>query len=388
MNILTRTELRTLTETRKGLCVSIYMPTHRAGREIQQDPIRLKNLLGEAEGRLRAGGLRTPEAQELLEPAEKLLQNGLFWQHQSDGLAIFLSPDEFRYYRLPFDFKELVVVTDRFHIKPLLPLLGGDGQFYVLALSQNEVRLIQGTRYSVSEIDLEGVPESLAAALRYNDPEKRFQFHTSTITPGGKGQRPAIFHGHGVASADDPKDYISRYFHQIDEGLHSLLQGEQAPLVLAGVDYLLPIYREANTYPHLVDEGIEGNPEELRAEELHEQAWAIVQPLFLVAQKQAAAQYRQLAGAASEQASNNLRTVVLAAYHGRVATLFVSVGLQQWGTLDPDTKVVQLHKEAKPDDEDLLDFAAVQTLLNGGTVYAVEPEKVPDEAPLGAMFRY
>jgi hypothetical protein len=388
MDILTRDELRTLTRKPEGWCVSIYMPTHRVGAEIQQDPIRLKNLLSETEERLLADGLRTSEAQELLEPAEKLLQDGLFWQHQSDGLAIFLSSDQFHYYRLPFDFDELVVVADRFHIKPLLPLLSGDGRFHVLALSQNKVRLIQGTRYNVSKVALEGVPESLAETLRYNDPEKRLQFHTSTRTPGGKGERPAIFHGHGVASADDPKDYISRYFHQIDEALQDLLRDEQALLVLAGVDYLHPIYKEANTYPYLVDEGIEGNPEELSAEELHERAWAIVQPLFLAEQKEAAAQYRQLAGAGSEQASNDLKEVVPAAYHGRVETLFVAVGLQQWGTFDPDTDVVQLHEETKSGDEDLLDLAAVQTLLNRGTVYAVELEKVPGEAPLAAVFRY
>jgi hypothetical protein len=158
------------------------------------------------------------------------------------------------------------------------------------------------------------------------------------------------------------------------------------PLVLAGVDYLLSLYKEANTYPHLVDKGIEGNPEELSAEELHEHAWAIVHPLFSSAQKEAAARYRQLAG--SEQASSDLKEVVPAAYHGRVDTLFAAVGLQQWGAFDPDTNAVHLHEEAEPGDEDLLDLAAVHTLLNKGTVYAVEPEKVPDEAPLAAVLRY
>ena len=197
-----------------------------------------------------------------------------------------------------------------------------------------------------------------------------------------------MFHGHGVASADDPKDYISRYFHQVDEDLQDLLRDEQALLVLAGVDYLHPIYKEANTYPYLVGEGIEGNPEELCAEELHERAWAIVQPLFLAAQKEAAAEYKQFAGAGSEQASNDLKEIVRAAYHGRVAMLFVAVGLQQWGTFDPETNTVRVHEEAEPGDEDLLDSAAVQALLNSGTVYAVEPEKVPDGASLAALFRY
>jgi hypothetical protein len=119
MNTLNRDDLRTLMGKHKGLCVSIFMPTHRAGTETQQDPIRFKNLLREAEERLLASGLGTPEAHELLKPAQRLLWDVHFWRHQSDGLALFLSPEVFRCYRLPFDFEELVVVTDRFHIKLL-----------------------------------------------------------------------------------------------------------------------------------------------------------------------------------------------------------------------------------------------------------------------------
>jgi ribosomal protein L35 len=116
VDVLTRDELRTLVSRSAGPSVSIYMPAHRAGRAIRQDPIRLKNLLEEAEERLVAGGLRAPEARGLLGPGRKLLDDGMFWQYQSDGLAIFLSAETFRFYRLPFDFEELVVVADRFHM--------------------------------------------------------------------------------------------------------------------------------------------------------------------------------------------------------------------------------------------------------------------------------
>ena len=386
MSLLSKSELEKLTEKREEWCVSIFMPTHRVGPGIQQDPIRFKNLLVEAEERLLTSGFRTPEAKELLEPTQRFLQDRLFWQHQSDGLAVFLSPEVLRLYRLPFGFEKLVVIADRFHIKPLLPLLSGDGRFYVLALSQNEIRLLQGSRYSAGQVDLENVPESLAEALRWDDPERQLQWHTGT---GAKRDgRAAIFHGHGVASADDPKDYILRYFHRIDEGLREVLAGERAPLVLAGVNYLHPIYEEANSYPHLMDEGIAGNPEELSTEELHKQAWAIVQPRFQKEQREAATRYRQLAGTGSELASGEIEQIVPAAYHGRVETLFVALGLQQWGTFDPPTNDVHLHQQAEPGDEDLLDLAAVQTFLNNGTVYAVESEKVPGDTPLATVFRY
>jgi hypothetical protein len=142
---------------------------HRSGPETQQDPIRFKNLLREAEERLIKRGLPAPESKELLESAQRLLQGDLFHQHQSDGLAMFLSVEMFRYYLLPFVFKELVIVTDRFHIRPLLPLLSGDGRYYILALSQNKVRLLQGTHYSVNEVALADVPKDLAETLRDDD---------------------------------------------------------------------------------------------------------------------------------------------------------------------------------------------------------------------------
>jgi hypothetical protein len=116
------------------------------GTTTQQDPIRFKNLIRQAEELLVSSGLRGQDARDLLEPVKKL-DNSEFWQYQSDGLAIFISTNVFRYYCLPLNFEELVVVTDRFHFKPLLPLLTGDGKFYILALSQNDVRLLQGTRY-------------------------------------------------------------------------------------------------------------------------------------------------------------------------------------------------------------------------------------------------
>jgi hypothetical protein len=387
MDVFTKDELGMLTRISGEWCVSIYMPTHRVGQGTQEDPIRLRNLLDEAEEHLTAGGLRTPEVESLLGPARDLVQNGLFWQYQSDGLVIFLASGTFRRYRLPFGFEALVVVTDRFHVKPLLPLLSGDGGFYVLALSQSEVRLLQGTRYSIGEVDVEGIPSGLAEALRYDDPEKQLQFHTGTRGPGGVGEHPAAFHGQGVGT-DDEKENILRYFHKVDSGLHGLLRDEHAPLVLAGVDYLLPIYREANTYPHLVEKGIEGNPDELSVGELQRQAWAIVQPLFVAAQREAAAWYRQLEGEGSAQVSGDLREVVRAAHYGRVETLFVALGVQRWGFFDPSTHAIQLRRKAKLGDDDLLDLAAIQTLLNGGMVYAVEPERVPGEGSIAAVFRY
>jgi len=378
MNVFTRNELKTLMEKSEGPCVSIFMPTLRGGVQSQQNPIRFKNMLREAEERLVAAGLRSPEAKELLEPAQKLLLDGPFWR-QSNGIALFLSPNTFRYYRLPFDFEELLVVTDRFNIKPLLRLPASAVRFYILALSQNRVRLFEGVNQRINEIDLEleGIPQSIAAAMGYDDSEKQRQAHSGL--PG-----TSIFHGHAVA--DDAKVNILRYFQQIDRGLRGLLRDRQVPLLLAGVSYLFSIYKEANNYPYLLQEGIEGNPDRMETEELYERAWAVVGPHFLKARQEAVDLYRQMAG--TGLTSNDVKEIVPAAYYGRVDILFVVTGRQLWGTFDPDTNEVELNPVAEHGNGDLLDLAAVHTILNGGVVYAVEPDKMPENVPLAAVYRY
>jgi hypothetical protein len=218
MDILNRAELEQLMRKEQQWCVSIYMPTHRTGTEAQQDPIRLKNLLREAEKHLSEQGVGTRAVQKMLEPASVLLQDPNFWQHQSDGLAIFLSSNRVRRYRLPLNFEELVVVTDHFHINPLLPLFTGDGQFYILALSQNEVRLLLGTRHSVSEVDIGQVGGSLAEAIPSLNHQMSLQLHTSGSTSGVSGSGSVTFHGQGGGSDDSAKNELLRYFRLVSDG--------------------------------------------------------------------------------------------------------------------------------------------------------------------------
>lgn len=385
MNLFPKDELKTLVEKRHYPSVSIFMPTERLSREVQQNPIRLKNLLKTAQNRLtEETDLNSSEIESLLKPAADLLDDTAFWQHQAEGLAIFLSSETFQYYRLPFNFEELVVVMERFHIKPLFPIFSRDGRFYILALSQNQIRLFYGTRETVNQIELPSeVPQSLAETLKYDQVNKHQQFHTKTA--GGQGDRDAIFHGQGHKEANRDSDLL-RYFQQIDKGIGHLLEDDTAPLVLAGVDYLFPIYKKANTQPQPIIEGITGNPEEKKAEELHQSAWELVQPYFQQSQEQAIAEFQELLN--GSQASEDIRTIVPAAYQGRVDTLFVALGVQQWGKFDLHSNTIQLHAEAHPNDRDLLDSAALHTLLNGGTVYALEPANMPHKVPLAATFRY
>jgi hypothetical protein len=386
MDLLNIEKLQALLLNKGEICISIYMPTHPTGREQQQDPIQLKNLLSQARDRLEKRATRASEIEKLLGPAEKLLINQPFWQHQSDGLAIFITSDTLETYRLPTRFEPLLVIAENFHIKPVLPFVSGNEQFYILALSQNEVRLLQGNRYTVSELGLQNTPTSLTEALWFDDPERQLQFHTGTATPNSTSTRPSIFHGHG-APDHDTKTVLLRYFQKVNRGIMEILSEEQIPLVLAGVDYLLPIYQEANAYPHLIEDVITGNPDELSATELHQKAWELVKPIFAKNMQKDLKRYQELSGSERALASDELTEIVKAAHHGRVESLFVTLGVQVWGRYDKNQATVEQDRKFQPGDQDLLDLAATQTLLNGGKVYALEPNEMPARM-ISAIYRF
>lgn len=385
MDILNPADLKSLITQQGKWSVSLYMPTHRVGREQQQDPIRLKNLLAEAETKLLANGLRRPEVEKLMRPAEELLWRDNFWRHQSDGLAIFLANDFSVIYRLPAEFEELLVIASSFHIKPLLPLLGRAGTFYILALSLNNVRLFQATPDTINEIAL-NFPTSMEEALWMDEPERYLNLHSGSVSTNQAKGGAGIFHGHGIN--EDEKKNILRFFHSVNEGLNALIEDKTVPMILAGVDYLLPIYREANTHQNVLKDSITGNPDRENLNELHEQAWNIVRPSFEESQKKAFEKYEQLSGQQSAQATNDLSTAVKAAKFGQVETLFVPLGVQIWGRYDEANNKVILDSQPGPENEDLLDFAATETILNSGQVFAVPREQMPGDGDLAAILRY
>jgi hypothetical protein len=384
MKNFTMQDLKRLATIEDDVCISITMPTDPKAASTDEQRIRFKNLLQQAEKTCRERAPKKKELFEMIEEARRLLENDYFWRYQSDGLAVFIAPDVFLYYRLPVAFNEAFSVSNRFAVKPLIPMFMADKRFYILALSQAEIRLLSCSRHSVMEIELVDVPDGIAESLQYDSKHSQLQFHTGAAAGGG--DRPAMFHGHGVG-IDDNKDEILRYFRDVDRGLQTILADSDAPLVLAGVDYLLPIFREVTTYKRVLPEAVTGNPDKLRAEELHRKALEIVHPVLAQDQQTAAERYRELAGRGYTAAG--VQTVVPAAAYGRVDTLFVCLAERRPGIFDRESGRVTLTDAENPSAEDLLDLAAVETIKNGGRIYATTADSMPEkQAAVAAILRY
>lgn len=385
--MLTRTQIEELGAFTAPHCVSLYLPTHRAGTETHQGRIRLKNLLVRAEADLVEAGVRATVARDMLAPARALLDDDDFWLHQADGLALFLAPERaLQALWLAMRVAERAVVSDRFYIKPLLPMVSDGSRFHILAVSLNSVRFFEAERDGIRERELRGSPHRLTDAVGRDWRERSLQLHASAAgsQPAGGG-RHAVFHGHG-GPADDEKAEIGIFLRRVDDAVCASVGSDRAPIVLAGVENITAAYRLVTRAPNVLPEGLDGNADQATAAELHHRALSVVEPAFAAAVQEEANRYDALSD--TGRATDDLATILRAAFEGRVETLFVAPDEERWGTFDESTWTADAHVERRPGDRDLLDLAAVQCLRTGARVHALPAGMISGPSPIAAILRY
>lgn len=359
--------------------ISIFLPTHIKGEQIQQDPIRFKNLLKQAEKKLNDHKVDQATIDNLLEEPRKCLDQPLFWQHADKGLAVFITEEMAEYFRVPLSFREQVQVEDHFLITPLIPMITLDGTYIVLCLSQKKVRLLKCTRDGAEPIELEEAPGSLEEYLKYDVNERHLQHHS------GQGKGHAIFHGQG-GSSDTEKTEVENYLKAIENEVTSILRKRNDPLILAGVDDVIARYRKVNHYSRLMEQGISGNPDAISNTDIKDEGWKVIKSYFLKDMYNDMERFSDLTG--SDKQSDNLSQIVEAAYYGKIDSLFVPIGEQSWGWFDQERETVHHSADQQNGEHDLINAVAIKTITQGGNVYALDKEEMPNSASIAAIFRY
>jgi hypothetical protein len=388
MDFLNHEQIRSLLESCVEPAVSIYMPTHRGGAGPKQDPIRLKNAITEARQRLTTAGYSYKHIETMLQPCRELLEDSSFWQKLSDGLAVFLDDKGLRYFRLPCRFEPLVAVDDKFHVRPLLPFVNRNGEFYLLALSERRVRLFRGNVYGLQEVELVGVPRSMEEAFQYDEagqPSLQGHARAGAASASSAGPHQGMFHGHGGA-AETVKEDRARFIRVIDRALNRMLKDKSIPLVLACIACSQAVYREINSYPRLLDAYVQGSPDHWDNRELWQRSWPLVEQARAATLEEATRRYLEMAH--TDMAGDTIEEVTPRAYEGRVDVMIVAVDGRVPGVFDPRTLTAAVHAKPQLGDRDLLEFTTSQTLLHAGAVYAVEAGKVPSGRTLAATYRY
>lgn len=372
--MLKKENLLRLADIRNHWCVSLYLPINQT--KSNENRIRLKNLSDDAEKKLLQLGMDSFKAKKMLMPLELFLDQNDFLTKTKNGFAAFLTPDSFTWYSVPYQLKELVVVTDRFHLNPLIHGLAETKHFYLLTLSQKHIKFYEASKIGINEIILRGMPRSIS--FNSEKEEKQLQMHSS-------GNNSYFYHGQG-GMENYKKNQIQEAFRKINKVIANFLKTEETPLLLAGVDYLHSLYRQVNSYPNLSDLDVFGNVDHLSPNELLQKTLPLIEPVFQQDQESALEMFREKLG--TGLASENFKEVFKAAQNGRIETLFVTVGKQKWGDFDSSKNELKIHPKAEPGDKDLFCLLSVKTLKMGGKVITVLPEQMSNKSGVAAVMRY
>lgn len=387
MDYLTDEELDALAGHSGEHSVSIWMPAHRAGPEVREDRLRMKNLVARAEDQLAAAGQRAADARDRLHELRRLAEDEGFWRERADGLAAFLGDGPPRVLRLPVTAPELVTVGGRFHVKPLFGAPRQDRAFHLLALSEDRVRFFRASRFVIERVELPDAPESFEQFLRFDDFEKHVEYHTGTAGHGPGGERPAVYHGQGeYVDEAEQKKRLMGYCGLIDREVVKAMHNRSGPLMLAATEPLAGLYRRVSACDRLDDRVVGGNPDRAHAEDLHRQAVALLGEDFERPVRELASRYHQAKD--KDMAADDLAEILRAASLQAVDSLLVAADEQQWGRFDADKPAVERHDGQQPGDEDLLNAAAVLAHRGGARVYAVRREDVPNGGLAAAVLRF
>ena len=364
MKFVTREELKTLAASRMRNSLSIYMPTYRYAPESRQNSVRLKNLLNKAESLLASRTGKAIESRKVVNQAWALFENELRDSafQKASGCAFFLTENSVEFFQTPYSVEENVVVSDRFHIIPLIKTLNETEMFHLVTLTREKVEVVLGSSEALKALPLpEGIPSSFEDAFG-----TALEFDVSRrVSRASAGESPQ----------DLAHELMHEYCRRVGKSFARWPQNNNIPMLLAAVEYYHPFFKEGYGKSNLIEPGIVGSPERMRPSELHDLAWKVML-------KHNASQ-KELELSRIEKEVNrdliifNPNEARRAAESGRVMSLFISADPHVWGQIADSEGEASALKRKEAREVDLLNSVVGSTLCTGGQVFMVNEDSLP-----------
>ncbi len=365
-------------------CISILMPTHKAGMEVneQVDLMAFKNALQQVEKILKEKGAGHTLIKKMLGPGYDLLKDDKFWYAMSDGLAVYIADGFFRFLKLRAPLVQHVVVNNSFYVSPLVPFMARPEYFYLLDIAKKFPRFYRADAMGIEHLQVEELPTGVNDVVHVEEKGGKEVFRTGDTG----GTASANYHGIGAGRPDE-KENIALYLEEVDDTIwKSHLNKENVPLLLAGQDFLIPIYRSVSDYKNIWPEALTGNHHQQNDNELYEEAMKVMTPFFEQPLRRALGDYGNKS--ATALTSTDISVIIPAAYYARVSHLFVRKGSRIWGSFNEQENKLEILDHESDTAEDLIDKAVIRTIQNGGEVYFLEANEMPESGELAAILRY
>lgn len=361
-------DIQALSLQRTPASVSIYLPTTPVSGEVSGDRTVLSNLSREALDQLSAAGHPKADIAAIEALLDDLVDDDSFWRFQAHSLAVFVTPDSARTFRVSNALKAMVEVADRFHIKPLLRSVTFPNAAYVLALSAGDVRLLEiSPDLPLAVVDVPGLPKDAASARGVSTMIVTTQSRRSDSASGQRGS-------------------WAMFCRMVDRAVHSKIGGKQVPLFLAADPALGAIYRSVSNHVGLAGFGIDQSPADMLDADISSAARGLLDRLYAEEIAAVVEQYWERAN--TGRATTDIAQAARAATMGAIATLLVDIDGQVPGTIDEDSGALHFAGSETASNYGVVDEIARRALLSGARVLAVRADDLPGTTQLAAILRW
>ena len=368
VDLPTRPEILALASARAGASVTIYLATTPVTEAAQADRIALKNLGREAIAQLEAAGTDKRSLWPIEAALDEVGSDDAFWAHQANSLAIFVTPDSLRTFRLPSRLISAVHVSDRFHIKPLLRAVTFAQDAWVLAIGRGSVRLIEvSADLPPHHVPVPGLPRDMGDAIGRRS-------HTPRDRPGQSGE------------ATSEHALLTRYARVVDEALRPVLSGHERQLIIAATEPMQSIYRSVSSYPQTAAQGLDGSADHTSDHVLATEARGILDQLHAMQVAELGALFVQRE--AQGRATTDVAQAARAATFGAIDTLIVDIDVTLPGTVDDETGAVTFSDVDDAVTYGVVDEIVSRSMKSGARIVSVRKADVPGNGALAAILRY
>lgn len=372
--ILNDKGLSALLSEKGNICVSVIVPTHRTSPDRRSDKLNTQTAIEKADQLLKMK-YSSDMALPLMNRLRELFQQ-IDFDHNEDGIGLFVSSNVHFHISFPFSVEGKVVVGDSFEIRDVLYKVNYSDPYYALLLTEHGAQLFRGSWAELEVIKDKQFPIEYEEEYVYNPPSRSMSY---------AGQAH-------VKSFEKDKSELEmirykNFFHRVDKMLNGYLVNN-VPLIILGAEKLLALFKNNSSHQKQFAGKITGSYRYFNLKQLSDLISPVIFGHLQNERAKLVDEFMEKTG--QHLATSGIQDIWSAAMEGKAFKLLVEKDYRCPGFLGENSYHLYLRPPQRPHTvlTDAVDDLIELVLEKEGRVFFVDNGLLKDYKRIGLITRY